>query len=422
MNRFNSYILLTMAFLLSSMATFAQPPTHNANEKALKVAVRSIGQLATEISVEVANAVKEIDFEALSRDAEKTAVLSEVEAQKIVCEIERIDFTPIIQQSQAIAEEAAKIDWGHIWEEVDANHIGFQREKVIEKSYPVNINNKLNIDNRYGKIVVRNWNRNEIKVTVRIRTAEDSERKAQEALDRVRIDESKSGNNISFKTNISQGDSNWWSSLTGSGSNRALNVDYEVYMPKGNELALVNRYGSIEMDDRDGKVSVSISYGSLQAGRLSAQSNSLAIAYSKAEVEYLNEGEVSVRYGGFTLSEAEKLSLSLSYTSGSEIGKVNREANISLRYSGGFKMGLGSAIRKANVAASYSSVNINPASNAAFNLNVAVNYGGFEYDHNLAHIDSKSENNTSKSYEGYWNKTSGNSLNISSRYGSVKLK
>ena len=415
-----------MSLLLLTTAAVAQP-ARDTHEKELKATVRSISQLATEIGMEVARAMKDIDFEAIGRDAEKLAALSEVEARKIASEIERIDFSPIIRQSEAIAVEVAQgiaeIDWQQSWEEADAaHHFGFQKEKVIEKICPVNTNHKVSIDNRYGKITVHNWNRNEVKVTIKVRTAESSERRAQDALDRVRIDESKSSSNISFKTQIASGDSNWWSSLTSGGSDRSLSIDYEVYMPKGNELSLVNRYGAIELGDRDGKVDISVSYGSLNAGRLSSRANSLSVAYSKASIAYLNEGDVSVRYGGFTLSETEKLTLALSYTSGGRVGKVNGEADVSLRYSGGFQMGLGSAIKKANVAASYSSVDIRPVADASFNFDVAVSYGGFDYDRNRTNIDHKSESSTSKSYTGYWNKTGSNAVSVSSRYGAVSLK
>src|SRR5690606_38988399 len=135
---------------------------------------------------------------------------------------------------------------------------------------------------------------------------------------------------ITFKTAIESGSSSWWSLLTSGSDDRSLNVDYDIYLPRQNELVLANRYGAIELSDRDGAVNVSVSYGSLHAGRLNGRDNSLSIAYSKADVEYLNEGDVTVRYGGFTLSEANKLTLAMS-SSGGEVGKVNQQANISLR-------------------------------------------------------------------------------------------
>ena len=301
-----------------------------------------------------------------------------------------------------------------------ANFI-YQKEKVTEYSYPINSQQPVNIDNRYGKITINNWAKSEVKVVVTVRTAESSERRAQEALDRVHIDHSRSGGAISFKTAIESSDSNWWSMLTSNGEDRTLRVDYDVYLPRKNELALANRYGAIELSDRDGSVDISVNYGSLHAGRLNGRDNTISIAYSKADVKYLNEGEVTVRYGGFTLSEAEKLTLAMS-SSGGEIGKINREANISLRYSGGFEMGLGPSIQKASVAAAYSNIHIRPSTEAAFNFDVTVSYGGFDYDHNHINIDSRSESHTSASYTGYWNKAADNVVSVSARYGAVSLK
>lgn len=427
MNKFNPYLLL-MLLLLPATALVAQP---GIDDDELDAAIKSLSEKASQIGLEVAKAMQQVDFESLVENTQQLALLSEEQGRKIAAQVEKIDFSAIAEQSQSVAkdaaevaEKAAKIDWQPFQGQMgDFSNFAYQKEKRIEKSYPINAGHSLHIDNRYGKVAVHNWNRNEVKVTIRVRTAENSERKAQEALDRVHIDESKTGNRITLTTEIRSAESNnWWTMFTDGGDqNRALSIDYEIYMPKKNELAITNRYGPIDLDDRDGKTHISVSYGSLTAGRLNARDNSLSIAYSKGNIAYLNEGDVSVRYGGFQLGEAEKLTLALSYTSGSEIGLVNREANVSLKYSGGFELGLGSAIQRANIAASYSGIKINPAPSATFNFNVAVNYGGFDYNDQYTHINSQSGGNTSKSYTGYWNKASNNTVSVSAKYGRVSI-
>lgn len=382
MNKSSIHIPFLAAFTCLLSGITAAQPTHIC-----------VNQIALAYQDEINRPIASIDFQALQHNATRIAT----------------SVSPLIEQSQAIADP------------FDPSEFSFQKEKVIEKTYPVNTNHKLSIDNRYGNISIHNWNRNEVKVTVRIRTAENSEKRAQDALERVRIDESASGNSISFKTNITSSDSNWWSSLTNGAGDRALRIDYEVYMPKQNDLTLANQYGPIELEDRDGKVTLSVRYGSLRAGRLNARDNSLSIGYSKADIDYLEDGDVSVRYGGLILSESGKLTLSISYSDG-EIGRINHEADIAIRYGSSFNMGLGANIKKVNVAASYAKVSIEPAKEAAFNFNVAISYGGFDYDHNLTNIRTRSEGTTSKSFTGYWNKSTDNSVNISSRYGAVSMK
>lgn len=400
MNRFNPYLLLTSLLFLTS-SVLAQPIIENDE---LKTEIKIMGRKVEQIGAHVADAMKQIDIENLTKDVQEIAALSKQETQKLADQIAKMNLSDLKEQGQMTLPS-----------------LTFQKEKLIEKSYPVTAKHLLDIDNRYGKVTVRNWNRNEISIKVRIRTAESSERRAQGALDRVQIDESKSGSRIVLKTNIQSGDSNWWAMLTGGKNDRALQIDYEVYMPSKNQIAITNRYGAVELSDREGETAISVSYGSLKAGRLNALNNTLSIAYSKANITYINTGDVTVRYGEFNLAEADRLTLALSYTSGSEIGVVNREADVSLQYSGGFELGLGQAIQKVNIAAAYSSTTINPRSGAAFNFNVSLSYGGFDYDHQHTHINSQSGGNTAKNYTGYWNKTSNNSVNISSRYGKVSI-
>lgn len=419
MSKYKSYIALSGLLLPFAPIVSAQ----SADQQELRAAVRNIGQLADNLGDELNNALKSIDWDGLTQDAAKLASLSEQHARDIKREFEQLDLTPLIHDSESLAKEIDQLDWQRILEQPEkaSAHFVYQKEKVTEYAYPINNRQAVNIDNRYGKITINNWAKNEVKIIVTVRTAENSERRAQEALDRVRIDQSRSANVIAFKTAIESGDSNWWSLLTSGTGDRALRVDYDIYLPQQNELVLANRYGAIELSDRDGPVNISVSYGSLQAGRLNSVENSLSVSYSKAEVTYLNEGDVTVRYGGFTLAEADKLTLAMS-SSGGKVGRINQRANISLRYSGGFEMGLGPSIKKASVAAAYSNIHIRPASDAAFNFDVAVSYGGFDYDRNRINIGSKSESHTSASYSGYWNKAVDNVVSISARYGAVSLK
>ena len=62
MNRFNNYIALTMAPLLLATALSAQS-TRQRLHKQEKATIQSIGHLATELSIDVAAAVSQIDFE-----------------------------------------------------------------------------------------------------------------------------------------------------------------------------------------------------------------------------------------------------------------------------------------------------------------------------------------------------------------------
>jgi hypothetical protein len=80
------------------------------------------------------------------------------------------------------------------------------KSKSYSKSYNVDANDKLQIENRYGKVEVNTWAKNEVKVDVEIKTYANEDDDAQKLLDMVKINDSKDGNGVNFKTQI--GDEN----------------------------------------------------------------------------------------------------------------------------------------------------------------------------------------------------------------------
>lgn len=424
--KYNAFALVALLLAGNATALYAQEQESRHAQQLESVAKR-MAELSTAIAKDVTASLQEIDFAELARESEKLARISAEEAQKITRatqrEIEAIDFSELHRELAGIQAEIGSNlgnlgDLSEQWSTTEA--APYQEEKVIEKVYKVDGKDKLSIDNRYGRITVNNWNRNEFKVVVTIKVGESSERRAREALDRVTISDTKTRNEIQFKTSIAAAETGWFANLTG-GRNQELSINYEVFMPAGNELSLSNSYGAIETGDREGKLDVSVRYGSLKTGRLAATHNAISASYSKVNIASAREAEISVNYGGLTLGEIGKATISLSYSGNGKIDAINESADISLRYSGGLAVGLGPDIKRADIAASYSSVSISPAKNAAFDFNTAVSYGSFNYGPS-ATVSQANNGTTSKQYTGYWNKTSPNSVNISARYGSVTLK
>lgn len=409
---------------LSLTLAFSAHARQEEKKQELQSTTQRIAELSANIATEIAGEIQKIDFSELTIEVQKLAKISEKAANKLALKVEQMDFSEVENQLRGLESELSTLNFDIHWDEgAFVGSAPFQEEKIIEKTYSVGANDKLNIDNRYGKIKVSNWNKNEFKIVVRITSGESSEKRAKEAINRVTIQESKSGNQVSFKTSIATAESGWFSNLVNTGNtNSQLRIDYDVFVPIGNELTLSNSYGAIETGDRNGRFTATVKYGSLKAGELRSKNNAIEASYSKADISYLNEGTVSVKYGGLNIGEAEKVTLSLSYTGNGKVGIVNNSASVSLRYSGDFKLGLGSGIQKADVDAAYSSLSVTPSQGTSFNFNTDVSYGNFNYDRARTTIKHESKGNTSASYAGFWNKSSNNSVNISSKYGSVTMK
>src|SRR6185312_13644382 len=78
--------------------------------------------------------------------------------------------------------------------------IGSSQERIknYSKSYPVDGNDKLALDNKYGRVTINTWNKNEVKVDVQIKGTASDDETAQKLVDAITISDSKDGNTVSF--------------------------------------------------------------------------------------------------------------------------------------------------------------------------------------------------------------------------------
>lgn len=305
------------------------------------------------------------------------------------------------------------------------------KSKAYSKSYNVDANDKLQIENRYGKITVNTWAKNEVKVDVEIKTYANEDDDAQKLLDMVKINDSKDGNGVSFKTQI--GDENtkntWWGTMTTNGKTtvRKTVVNYTVYMPAKSALTIANSYGGIILPELYGKLDIKNTYGSLSAKALTNPGNVINIRYGDANIESLTSGDLKLAYGSLNLESADKLNAEISY-SPAKIGTISTSGNINVHYGDGVQIvNLGKNLKTLQVNAQYAPVKLSSLTNDNADFDVTVRYGGFTYDNGI-NVTAKTPGDddrrwsSTQTYKGHIGK--GNSdkvITIKSNYSSVKF-
>jgi len=304
-----------------------------------------------------------------------------------------------------------------------------EKTKKITRTYTVNTNDKLSVNNQYGKVSVHTWAKNEIRVEIEIKAYEATESGAENLLESVDIAELREGKLISFKTNFGKTSLNFWSRVkNGQEERRGVQVNYQIYMPSKNPLDISNRYGRTEIDDFSGPVNISSSYGSFKSGRLDNPANQIKVSYGSATMENFTNGNLSVAYGSLTLNQAAKLSATIKYSKAT-IAQLSQGGNFNLAYTAGFKIDeVNNNVKNLNINSSYSGVSLGLEEGANFDFDVTVNYAGFNYTNsrvNLVEQFSSSDKpktwSPSKNYKGQIGKGSDSRIIIKSNYGGVKF-
>jgi len=142
-------------------------------------------------------------------------------------------------------------------------------EKVITKSFNVDKTSNLSIENKYGNIQVKTWNKNEIYFEVKIKVEASTQKEVQEITDAVDIEFSQSGNTVSAKTVYKNMNCN----------NCSRDVNYQVMVPDGINYNITNSYGNVNLPDIKGNANLTVKYGNVVVGNLAGSKNTIDVKY-----------------------------------------------------------------------------------------------------------------------------------------------
>ena len=294
----------------------------------------------------------------------------------------------------------------------------FKKNKTYSKSYSLG-SDKISLSNQFGEMKLVIWEKNEIKVDASITGKSDEEKRAQEILDKISIEDSKSGGTVTFKTKFA--DDNWnndgGDKHKGDRSDRDRNTDrnehhnesmeinWVVYLPSGNALSAHNQFGKMIVPDYKGQAEIESKFGSLTAGKLS-NSKEVTVEFGSADIELINGGELNIKFSSGTV---KKLS-----------GNIDSDLQFST-----VKLNLDNDLKSLDINNSYSSVYLDADKSFAASWDIQTSHGGFD---NKSDFSIKEQGNDDRGYGPRFNSSykgtsggGGAKVEINSSFGEIVL-
>jgi hypothetical protein len=184
--------------------------------------------------------------------------------------------------------------------------------KRVYKNYPVGKVQKLDINNKYGNIYIENNRTDSVIVSADI-WVEGTSEKARRLLDNINVTVNLSGSTIVAITSIEN-------TLNG---NNEFSIDYHISIPSDRELAVVQKYGNVNMKDLTAKGTFEIKYGELNGQKLLSPNLTMDIAYSKVNLEAIKDLTLALHYSKLKFDKGNNLKAETRY-SGMNIGQCNQ--------------------------------------------------------------------------------------------------
>lgn len=275
----------------------------------------------------------------------------------------------------------------------------FVKNKSVNKSYNVSTSDKLNIDNSFGEVEVHTWNKNEIKVDVSVEVSANVESLAQKMIDGITVADSRSGNEVVFKTTI-KGTNN------SKKEKSTMKVNYQISMPASNPLEIVNQFGATIVPDFKGEVDLTSKFGSLTTGSLS-NVKSVDVEFGKAKIESAANGSISIKY------------------SSAEIDKLVGNVKLDIEFSSPTKINFDNNLTGLNANVSYSTINLKPVGDVSASYSISTSFGNFKNRSSIKFdSDEDDDDNKGPKFDHNYNGKSGNGsvpVKINSSFGKVIL-
>jgi hypothetical protein len=182
-----------------------------------------------------------------------------------------------------------------------------------KESFSVTPETTLEVENKYGTILIVPWKKDSVQVTADIFLEAKNSSKLRKLKNDIRISFSATSSYIIVRTLIGDGSSRVASELrtlsNTLGSNSTVEINYTIYLPEYISLVLINKFGDIYIDDIGGDVDISLSNGVLKANSFGGNSD-IKLVFAKGTIRNLGTTSLKMSYAELELTKVEQLDLS----------------------------------------------------------------------------------------------------------------
>ena len=341
--------------------------------------------------------------------------------------------------------------------------------EVIQKTFDIDKDGKVELLNKYGKMDINTWDRAEVDVKVTIIVKAKSKDAAQEEFDRINVEFNNSRSSVSAMTEIESKQSSWWG--WGSSSSSDFKIHYEVTLPNTVKLDASNKYGNMFVEQMNADLKVTQKYGDFEIDGVNGDLE-FSLGYGNGSIAFVDNVEGYIKYSNLSIDKAENIELESKYSkmrfdkvkSLTTLSKYDKytighleyfknegkydnididevdDVDIYTKYTdcrinflndtGEFECSYGGVrIEKLNedfknleIEGSYTTIKVIREGSCSLDFDVETNYADIDIPSD-SHLTQKLKEGSSRHYIGYTgSKGSGKKINADLNYGSFELR
>ncbi len=180
--------------------------------------------------------------------------------------------------------------------------------KNITQEFSISANGDVTLSNRYGKVDLKTWSQNKVKIDVTITVDARNQSDADDIFERIKINFDNGSDYVIAETTIESSKKSYW----GDGKGQ-FKIDYVVHMPKSCNLNLSNKYGHSKVAEIDGKAVIDVKYGDLVMDGVNNDCK-VTLGYGNGTIVKVGNAVIDVKYGKININQAANVDVISKYS------------------------------------------------------------------------------------------------------------
>jgi hypothetical protein len=182
--------------------------------------------------------------------------------------------------------------------------------KKVEKAFNVDENTIFSIDNKYGDIDIRDWDKSSLTVEATIVLKDMNRQKSDNLFEQINIEFTETENEIKVVTVFDEMFFKQMGRSDNNGENK-FEVNYVIMLPAYLKVNVSNKYGSIFVNKLTSPSLIQLKYGTLKINQLIAENKEnmaeIDLAYSKGSIETCQWMKISSKYSKLEIQKSRAL-------------------------------------------------------------------------------------------------------------------
>jgi len=192
------------------------------------------------------------------------------------------------------------------------NGQSFDHRHTEKKVFPVGRESTLELENKYGTILVVPWEKDSVQVTADLLLEAKSQAKLRKLRNDIDISYSATKYYIIVQSIFGNDNSRIMSEIRALsntlGNKSTVEINYTVYVPDYIDLVLDNKYGDIFIDDVYGNIDISLANGALKANHIFGNAT-ISLSFANGMIRQLGNSTINLSYAELDLGVVDQLDL-----------------------------------------------------------------------------------------------------------------